>query len=326
MADGDARSSPLSLTARLLQRVVRVSIARPALTIVLGVVLAALGGGYAWHALTLQTSKFHLLPANQPYATLYKSYSEDFGQLEDIIVVVQSPAVDVSAAYAARLAGALRAGPLPAARTTYKVDAAHLQGRALLYLPVERLRNILETVAVQEDLLTDFAAKPTLDRLVAGINQTVGSGVLPAVLGSDDAHATNTAPTSLLGELVTRMTERLDGGAYHSPWVGLVRSPGVTPGDDHYFLSPDGRLLYMVIALADTPRTFDMERRAVADIRRTIARLRPEFSSVQAGVTGVPALFTDEMSVASRDGNVASLLALVLTLGLLLLAFRRLVA
>jgi hopanoid biosynthesis associated RND transporter like protein HpnN len=46
---------------------------------------------------------------------------------------------------------------------------------------------------------------------------------------------------------------------------------------------------------------------------------------VQAGVTGVPALFTDEMSVASRDGNVASALAFVLTLGLLLLAFRRLV-
>ena len=64
----------------------------------------ALGTGYAWHALTLQTSKFHLLPANQPYATLYKSYSEDFGQLEDIVVVVQSPAVEVSTAYAARLA------------------------------------------------------------------------------------------------------------------------------------------------------------------------------------------------------------------------------
>ena len=82
----------------------------------------------------------------------------------------------------------------------------------------------------------------------------------------------------------------------------------------------------MVIALADAPRTFDVERRAVADIRQAIERLRPEFSSVEAGVTGVPALFTDEMSVASRDGNVASVLALVLTLGLLLLAFRRLVA
>jgi hopanoid biosynthesis associated RND transporter like protein HpnN len=304
--------------------VVRASCACPALTVVVGVVLAALGGGYAWQSLTLQTSKFHLLPANQPYATLYKSYSEDFGQLEDIVVVVQSPAVEVSTAYAARLAGVLRNGPLPAARISYRLDAAHLKGRALLYLPVEKLRDILDTVAIQEDLLADFAAKPTLDRLVAGINQTVGGGFLPAVLGPDRAHEASTASTSLLRELVTRMAERLDGGPYQSPWVTLVRAPGVAPDDDRYFLSADGRLLYMVIALADAPRTFDTERRAVADIRRAIRHLRPEFSSVQAGVTGVPALFTDEMSVAARDGNVAGILAFVLTLGLLLLAFRRL--
>src|ERR1041384_4124358 len=132
MPDGGTRSSPLSLTARFLQRVVRVCIARPALTVIIGVAFAALGAGYAWHALTLQTSKFHLLPANQPYATLYKSYSEDFGQLEDIVVVVESPAVEVSKAYAARLAGVLRTGPLPTARISYKLDAAHLKGRALL--------------------------------------------------------------------------------------------------------------------------------------------------------------------------------------------------
>jgi hypothetical protein len=35
-------------------------------------------------------------------------------------------------------------------------------------------RDILDTVAMQEDLLTGFAAGPTLDRLVAGINQSVG--------------------------------------------------------------------------------------------------------------------------------------------------------
>jgi hypothetical protein len=321
----EPRLSPLSLTARLLQRVVRFCCARPALTVVVGVVLAALGGGYAWQALTLQTSKFHLLPANQSYATLYKSYSEDFGQLEDIVVVVQSPAVELSTAYAARLAGVLRDGPLKTARISYRLDAAHLKGRALLYLPVERLRYLLDTVAVQEDVLADFAAAPRLDRLVTAINQTVGSAFLPPVFGSSSDQEANTASIRLLRELMTRMSERLDGGPYSSPWVTLVRAPGVTPTEDHNFLSPDGRLLYVVIALADTPRTFDTERRAVADIRKAIKHLRPEFSSVQAGVTGVPALFTDEMSVASRDGNVASILALVLTLGLLLLAFRRLV-
>jgi hypothetical protein len=132
MADGAPQASPLSLAARLMQRVVRACCARPALT-VLGVVFAAIGSGYAWHALTLDPSKFYLLPAHRPYATLYKSSSEDFGHLEDIVVVVQTPTVALSAAYAARLAGVLREGSLSTARISDRLDPAHLEGRGLLY-------------------------------------------------------------------------------------------------------------------------------------------------------------------------------------------------
>src|SRR3989442_6668358 len=70
---------------------------------------------------------------------------------------------------------------------------------------------------------------------------------------------------------------------------------------------------------------FRSNNAAVVAIRRAIESLRPQFPSVEAGVTGAPALFSDELSAAARDGRIASILALVLTLGLLLLAFRRLV-
>ena len=175
--------APLSLTGRILQAVVRLSCARPVLTVLTAVVLATLGVGYAAHALRLETSKFHLLPLHQPYATLYKDYVEDFGQLEDIVVVVQSSTVETSAAYAARLAGVLRDGAVGTARVTYQIDAARLQTHALLYVPLETLRDTLRTVASQEDLLADFAATPTLDRLVQGINQYIGSMFLPSVFG-----------------------------------------------------------------------------------------------------------------------------------------------
>ena len=145
--------------------------------------MAALGAGYAAHSLTLETSKFHLLPLHQPYATLYKDYAEDFGQLEDIVVVVQSPAVETSTAYAARLAGVLRDGVLGTARISYRIDASRLEAHALLYLPLDTLRDTLDTVASQEELLADFAATPTLDRLVEGINQYIGATFLPGAFG-----------------------------------------------------------------------------------------------------------------------------------------------
>ena len=324
MSGGGRQRNPLSLTGRLLQRTVRLCCARPALTLVLGVVFAALGGAYAWHALTLDTSKFHLLPTHQRYATLYKSYSEDFGQLEDIVVVIESPDGAVSKAYAARLARVLREGALATARINYRLDLPQLEGRELLYLPIETVRDLLQTVAAQEDLLGDFAETPTLDRLVTGINQGVGATFLPAVFGPDTEGEASAAPTRLLRDLLTRMSERLDGLPYRSPWASLFRAPPSERADDRYLFSPDGRLLYVVIDLPGASRTFATEQTAIADIRRVITSLRPEFPSVAAGVTGAPALFADELSTASRDGQIASVLAFVLTLGLLMLAFRRL--
>src|SRR4029453_6214895 len=147
--------------------------AHPALTVSMAVAFAALGAGYAAHSLTLETSKFHLLPLHQRYATLYKDYAEDFGQLEDIVVVVEGPTVEISAAYAARLAVVLRDGALGGGRVSHQVAPTRLQTHALLYVPLDALRDTLRTVAGQEELLADFAATPTLDRLVAGINQYI---------------------------------------------------------------------------------------------------------------------------------------------------------
>jgi uncharacterized protein len=314
---------PLSLTGRILQTLVRLCCAHPALTVSMAFAFAALGAGYAAHSLTLETSKFHLLPLRQRYATLYKDYAEDFGQLEDIVVVVEGSQIETSTAYAARLAAVLRQGALGTARISYRIDASRLEAHGLLYLPLDTLRNTLDTLAGQEELLADFAATPTLDRLVAGINQSIGGTFLPGVFGPRDGDEPNTAPARLLRDLLTQMSERIDGGPNRSPWVNMIAAPTLAP-DGGYFLSHDRRLVYVVIDLVEVPRTFATEHAAIVAIRAAIASLRQEFPSVEAGVTGAPALFSDELTAATRDGEIASVLALFLTLGLLMLAFRRL--
>jgi uncharacterized protein len=302
---------------------VQLCCARPALTILVALAAAVGGVGYAAHSLTLETSKFHLLPLHQRYATLYKDYAEDFGQLEDIVVVVESPVVETSTAYATRLAGVLRAGALGTARVSYRIDGNRLEARALLYLPLDTLRGALDTVASQEELLADFAATPTLDRLVDGINQRFGATFLPGVFGSGGEAEASATPTVLLRDLLTHMAARIDGRPYRSPWTNLIAAPTVAP-DGGYFLSHDRRLLFVVIDLADAPRTFAAEHAAILAVRSAIASLRQEFPAVTAGVTGAPALFSDELTTATRDGEIASVLALVLSLGVLLLAFRQL--
>jgi uncharacterized protein len=315
--------APLSLTGRILRAVVWFCCVRPTVTVVVALATAAICTVYAAHSLTFETSKFHLLPLHQRYATLYKDYAEDFGQLEDIVVVVESPAVETSTAYAVRLASALRDNIPGTARISYRIDASRLEAHALLYLPFETLERTLATVASHEDLLADFAATPTLDRLVEGINQWIGATFLPGAFGPGDQEGSGATPLSLLRDLLTQMSDRIDGTPYRSPWANLIAAPTPAP-DGGYFLSQDRRLLFLVIDLAQAPRTFAAEHTAILAVRRTIASLRQEFPSVDAGVTGAPALFGDELSTATRDGEIAGFLSMVLTLGLLLLAFRHL--
>lgn len=313
----------ISRTGRLLRALVRIASERPRLTVLLSLALGALGIAYTAHALTFKTSTLHLLPPGQRYATLYREYTEDFGELDDIVVVVQGRTVEESKAYAARFVHALRASPIRFQRVAYRIDPKRFQGRALLYLPAEELREIRDRILDYQEFMEAFAARPTLDQLVEGINQQIAAAFVSRFfdLGLKDGGAS--PDFRFLRELLTQISERMDHPRpYRSPW-GALFSFGQAEEDSGYFLSDDKSLLFILVEPASEKGSFTSDRAAIETIREQIAKLRAEFPGVQVGVTGPPTLSNDEMTAAFRDSQVATLLAFTLTLGLMLLAFRR---
>ena len=124
--------------------------------------------------------------------------------------------------------------------------------------------------------------------------------------------------------LVTQLREAISHPTvYRSPWAAML---AVAEGDEDtgYFLSDDKSLVYILADPTGGSGGFTNDRAAIDEIRRQIASLRTEFPGVQAGVTGGPALATDGMRAAFDDSQRATVLAFALTLGLLMLAFRRL--
>src|SRR5207249_1355964 len=124
-------------------------------------------------------------------------------------------------------------------------------------------------------------------------------------------------------DLVAQVSGRLEHPLpYRSPWGALFTVEG-DESSAGYFLSDDQRLLF-ILAEPETERgSFTGDRRAIESIRDVIAALNKEFPSVSVGVTGKPALATDEMTAAFEDSEKATLLAFALTLGLLIVAFAR---
>ncbi|MBI4240770.1 MAG: MMPL family transporter [Candidatus Rokubacteria bacterium] len=314
----------ISRIGRLLRRLVRAACQRPILTVGLSLALAAISILYTLHALTFQTSTRRLLPPGQRYATLFAEHSQDFGELNDIVVVVEAQSLEGAKAYATRLVRELRKSPVKFQRVAYRIDPRRFEGRALLYLSVAELAEIRDKVFDHQEFMEAFAATPTLDQLIEGLNQQIAAAFLSRFfdLGLDDGGAVD---LRFLRELVTQLSERIDRPApYRSPWGTIFSFGEAQAADAGYFLSDDKSLLFILVEQVSKEGTFTSNREAIEAIRRAIGDLRDDFPRVQAGVTGAPSLSNDEMTAAFRDSEVATLLAFALTLGLLLVAFGRL--
>jgi hopanoid biosynthesis associated RND transporter like protein HpnN len=315
----------ISRTGRLLRRLVRASCRRPGLTVLLSLLFAALGVAYTLHALTFKTSMRALLPQNAGYVVRYAEYARDFGELEDIVAVVEAGSFESARAYASRLTQELRASPVKFHRIAYRIDPMRFEGRQLLYLPTEELREIRDKIFDHQEFMESFAGDPSLARLLEGVNTQMAAAFVSNLFDIGLQDKDLPVDTRFLRVLLDQMASRLERpGPYRSPW-GTLFSFGEDPPDDAgYFLSDDKSLLFILVETPPSEKgSFMGDQAAIETIREAVARLRPAFPNVQAGVTGAPALSNDEMTAAFHDSSISDVLAFALTLLVMALAFVR---
>jgi hypothetical protein len=314
----------ISRTGRLLRLLVRMSCRRPVLTVLLSLALAVLGGWYTLQALTFRTSTRDLLPQDANYAVRYAEYKEEFGELQDIVVVVEARTFEAAKAYAAHLVQELRAAPVKFERIAYRIDPKRFAGRELLYLSTEELREVRDKIFDYQEFMESFAGDPSLAQLLEGVNAQMAAAFVTSLfdLGLQDGRSLD---TRFLSQLLDQISARLDRPTpYRSPWGTLFSLGSEVSADAGYFLSDDKSLLFVLVEPPKGDKgSFVGDQRAIDAIRGAIERLRPAFPAVQAGVTGAPALSNDEMTAAFRDSQFATLLAFGLTFLVLNLAFWR---
>ncbi len=302
----------------------RISCARPAVTVAFALVLAAVSVVYTLTALTFQTSTLRLLPPGQPYAEKYREYGREFGELDDLAIVVEAPSLPEATIYARRLVRELRTNRVPLARIAYRIDPRQFEGRALLYLSKERLASIRDKIFDYQEFMEAFAGRPTLDQLVDGVATQVATAFVNAFMDLGLTDPKTSLDVRFVEDLVAQIGARLDRPTpYHSPWGGLFAVEGADSPGAGYFLSDDQRLLFILAEPESKRGSFTGDQRAIEGLRAVIASLKDEFPDVQVGVTGKPALSNDEMTAAFRDSGRATVLAFALTLALLLAAFLR---
>jgi len=292
-------------------------------TLLLAVLLAVASVAYAFFALRFATSARAMLPPDAPYIQRYVEYGREFGDLDDVVIVVEATSLPEATVYAGQLVRELKAARVPLTRLAYRIDPKQFEGRALLYLPLDKLEEIRERIFDYQDFMESFAGRPTLDELVDATATQIANALVGGFLDLGLSDGKGALDLRFVSTLVGQISTRLDRPApYQSPW-GALFSVGGDSASAGYFLSDDQRLLFILAEPESKEGSFTADRASIEGIRAAVARLKDQFPKVKVGVTGKPALSNDEMTAAFRDSQRATYLAFALTLGLLLLAFLR---
>src|SRR5262249_12309109 len=187
---------------------------RPGTTLTVAVALAAISVIYALTFLGFATSNRALLPQGKRFIERYTEYDKEFGDLDDLVLVVQAPSLPGATIYPNRPLRDLRENRVPLDRINYRIDPKQFEGGALLYLSPDRLKEIRERVFDYQEFMETFAERPTLDQLVDGIATSIAqafvSGLLDLGLDTGPGASKGALDLRFVNDVVTQIAGRLD--------------------------------------------------------------------------------------------------------------------
>lgn len=255
-----------------------------------------------------------LLPLADPRVQEFNRILENYSNASNSILVVQGPEAACKA-FADTVVPKIEAVTEYVERVEYRIDKEFLQRQALLLSKTRDLRRTTE-------LFGNLALLPLLSQINDNFEE---------VYNGDDESLSNREKEEnalrfldALDFLVAGIDSMARG---NQPDAALLQecTDRLTLGDT-YFRSPDGEVLLIMIEPTFAITDISLVVSATDTLQAIIDAEMTRFPNVTAGLTGTIPLAHDEMVFSEADLSRASILALALILGMLLLAFRRVTA
>lgn len=282
----------------------------PWLVLLTALFLSALSLWYTSHRMEFLTGRDDLMPKNTSFHRDYRAYRAEFGSKEEIVVVVESADAERAGLFGARLYEAISRDRKHFSQVFYPYALPFFQKNGLLFMPLEELRELRRNITLAAPVLKELSAAPSVQTLFTHL-----TGSIDRYLAGDQAEL----PRILF------MLDKLGGG-----FTSFAGGKGGAPSLEGMFMASDstlaraGRQQVLTVLPVQAMNGFIPAAPAIAAIRAEVAKLKalPEFKGVTVGLTGTPVLENEEMATSQEDITLATLVSLVLTVILLLLAFR----
>jgi uncharacterized protein len=304
---------------------------RPWLVVLATLLTCGISLAYTWRNLTYQTQRSDLLNKNKDFYRRWQQYLAEFGDDDDMVVVVKGRDRPQMQQALDDLAQQIQQHPDLFDRLFYRVDLQGLRNRALLFLPAEQIRLIQDNLKNMSLLLEP----PVLGALNANFGwqmltllQLLNEGDRRAgSLVADPVGRTEHDPMlRQLNSICKSATGTLrDPAAHCNPWTSILPdSPQQNFLDEpRYFFSGDGQLAFLTVRpLKDDDESFTFAQKSIDELRALLEQIKQRYPGLEFGLTGLPVLENDEMIASQNDSNLASWLALVGVALLYLIVYR----
>ena len=245
----------------------------PGTVLVLSVLIAAFSLYWTYGHLGLKMSRLDLINPNSGFNQLWLDYIDEFGDENEVIVVVEGEEDGEVKAALELLAEKIAEHPELYQGILHGIDLSAIHRKGLHYVPIEDLQTVQQFV-VQSLALFDPR------------NQQVMS---PMPTGSMDK-------MDNVAQLLTSLSQSHTG----------------EDGVNHfYFPTKEGIIGFVLLRLVNLDKTqFSQGEEAIGTLRNIVGEVRAGYPLLEIGLTGMPILEYDEMAMSNEAMTRATLLAL----------------
>lgn len=297
-------------TSRFFEAIIR----HPRTVLLVALFLSAVSIIYTWQKLEFLTGRDDLMPANAAFQHDYQAYRAAFGDQEEIAVVVESDDPALVSSFSDALYQRLSEEKRLFLDILYPGGLDYFRQNGLLFMPLAELETMGATIAKVAPTLVALAEDPSINTLFITLTEQI------------EDYLQQPSDNKLQG--LAFMLGLLDKGFSDFNGQGNLLSmdvlfSGKTDGEPS-MLETAGKQQVLAIRPLKEEDSFVPAEQAIKKIRADlqILRQKEEFRTVTAGITGIPVLEYEEMSTSMNDMTKASVLSLLLTTFLLLVAFR----
>jgi hypothetical protein len=141
----------------------------PIAILFVALLLSVISGIYTKNNLEFLTGRDDLMPKNSKFHRDYRDYRQEFGDTEEIVVVLESDDPDKAGRFGQELYGRLQKRKDVFREVFYPNGLPFFQKKGLLFLPYEDLRFLRDNLTRAMPVLKDLSAAPSVQTLFTSL-------------------------------------------------------------------------------------------------------------------------------------------------------------